>query len=171
MFVAPIWPTQPWFPEMLKLLVSPPVVLPVSKDLLLLASRSTVYPKFLGKSPRPRSFKESCETIIAAWKLAYKSQYTSALKKWNQFCIERKINPHSVSVLNGLDFLQCCFNKGMSYSAIGTARSALSFVFPRYNCGSFGEHFQVKKFMTGVYKLRTPSPRYHATWDVKVVFN
>ena len=59
----------------------------------------------------------------------------------------------------------------MSYSTIGTARSALSFVLPRYNYGSFGEHFLVKKFMKEVYILRTPSPRYHGTWDVRVVFN
>ena len=43
----------------------------------------------------------------------------------------------------------------MSYSATGTARSALSFVLPRYNCGSFGEHFLVKKFMKEFYNLRT----------------
>ena len=58
----------------------------------------------------------------------------------------------------------------MSYSAIGTARSALSFVLPRYSCVSFGEYFLVKKFMKGVYNVKTPSPRYHATWDVRVVF-
>ena len=45
-FVVPIWPIQPWFPEMLRLLVSPPVVLPFSKDLLLLPSRSTIHPLY-----------------------------------------------------------------------------------------------------------------------------
>ena len=124
-----------------------PVVLPVSKDLL---SRSTIHPLYpklrlmachlYGKVSKT---KESCETIIAAWRPASQSQYASALKKWNQFCVEKKINPHSASVLNGLDFLQFCFNKGMSYSVIGTAWSVLSFVLPRYNCSSFGEHFLV----------------------------
>ena len=32
--IAPLWPARPWFPELLGLLVSPPVTLPVIPNLL-----------------------------------------------------------------------------------------------------------------------------------------
>ena len=68
-FVVPISSTQPWFLEMLRLLVSPLAVLPVSKDQLLLSSRSTIhplYPKFRlmachlsGKVSKTKEFQRS----------------------------------------------------------------------------------------------------------------
>ena len=68
-----------------------------------------------------------------------------------------------------LNFLQYLFNLSASYSSINTARSALSFILPRNNSGSFGQHFLVKKFVRGVYNLRIPAPKYSHIWDVLVV--
>ena len=72
-------------------------------------------------------------------------------------------------VFDDLNFLQCLFNLSISYSSINTARSALSLILPRNGCGSFGQHFLVKKFIRGVYNLRTPAPKYSYIWDVSVV--
>ena len=98
-----------------------------------------------------------------------KKQYLASIRQWGRFCVIRKIHPRRASVLDGLNFLQYLFNLSVSYSSINTARSALSFILPRNDCGSFGQHFLVKKFVRGVYNLRTPAPKYSYIWDVSVV--
>ena len=68
-----------------------------------------------------------------------------------------------------LDFLAHLFDKGLSYSAINTARSAISQVSITSGTGTIGCDPLVVKFMKGVYNLRPPAPRYQDTWDVGVV--
>ncbi len=74
------------------------------------------------------------------------------------------MHPHVTDVL---DFLTELFESGLSYSAINTARSALSQV-TIYGDGActIGAHPWVTKFMKGVFNLRKPVPRYTVTWDV-----
>ena len=99
--------------------------------------------------------QQTARTIIASWRDSSKKQYLASIRQWGRFCVIRKIHPCSASVLDGLNFLQYLFNLSVSYSSINTARSALSFILPRNDCGSFGQHFLVKKFVRGVYNLRT----------------
>ena len=80
-----------------------------------------------------------------------------------------EIHPCRASVLDGLNFLQYLFNLTVSYSSMNTAKSALSFILSRNDCGSFGQHFLVKKFVRGVYNLQTPAPKYSYIWDISVV--
>ena len=113
--------------------------------------------------------QQTARTIIAFWRDSSKKQYLASIRQWGRFCVIRKIHPCRASVLDGLNFLQYLFNLSVSYSSINTARSALSFILPRNYCGSFGQHFLVKKFVRGVYNLRTPAPKYGYIWDVSVV--
>ena len=62
------------------------------------------------------------------------------------------------------------FNNGAGYSAINTARSALSsFLFVK-GIG-IGKLPSVCRFMKGVFNLRPALPRNQVTWDVDVVLN
>ena len=84
------------------------------------------------------------------------------------FCSSRKINPVCATVANGVDFLFTEYEKGLSYSALNTIRSALSTViFPTNQ--SFGSHPLVTRFLKGVFESRPSFPRYQATWDVSDV--
>lgn len=47
-------------------------------------------------------------------------------KKWTAFCLERKVNHLQPPVVAVLDFLSELYDKGLTYSAINCARSALS---------------------------------------------
>ena len=58
------------------------------------------------------------------------------------------------------------YNKQLSYSAINTARSALSALF---DDPPVGEHSTIKRFMKGIYNTRPNIPRYTKIWDVSVV--
>ena len=108
--------------------------------------------------------QQIARTIIVSWRDSSKKQYLASIRQWGQSCVIRKIHPYGASVLDGLNFLQYLFNLSVRYSSINTARSALSFILPRNDYGSFGQHFLVRKFIRGVYNLRTSY-----IWDVSVV--
>lgn len=63
------------------------------------------------------------------------------------------------------------YKDGVKYSAIGTARSALSSFFAVYSDGKLdlGNNILIKKFMKGVFNKRPTSSRYVSTWDPEVV--
>ena len=70
---------------------------------------------------------------------------------------------------DALGFLMALHNKGLSYSTIGTARSALSNVIVSGVCENFGTHSLVSRFMKSVFLQNKPLPKYDCTWDVAVV--
>lgn len=69
-----------------------------------------------------------------------------------------------------LDFLTSLYNDGLFYSAINTARSAVSSIVICNSRGqTLGAHPLVSKFMKGIFVLRAPSVRYKSIWDVEIV--
>lgn len=70
-----------------------------------------------------------------------------------------------------MEFLTEQFNRGLGYSALNTARGALSSLGIRLDSFAAGSHPTVVRFMKGVFNLRTPIPRYKETWDVNLVLN
>ncbi len=68
----------------------------------------------------------------------------------------------------GLAFLQYLLDDATQhrgYSALGTARSALSAIIVLPNGQKFGDHPNVKLFMKGIFNLKPPQPRYVKIWD------
>lgn len=57
------------------------------------------------------------------------------------------------------------FEQGLGYSALNTARSALSQVLPPQAGVPFGELPLTKQFMKGVFQEKPSLPRYTVTWD------
>ncbi|CAB4017117.1 Transposon Tf2-6 poly [Paramuricea clavata] len=68
------------------------------------------------------------DVIMASWRESTKKQYRTYLTRWEQFCAERNINWSNATVEQGIDFLANLFEQKLSYSAINTARSALSVI-------------------------------------------
>lgn len=67
-----------------------------------------------------------------------------------------------------IEFLTSLYSK-LSYSALNTARSALSsFLILPDGC-TVGNHPLVSRFMKGVFQLKPPLPRYQKIWDAQVV--
>ena len=52
-------------------------------------------------------------------------QYRSYIKKWMEYCSKWQIDPVSPPVASGINFLADLYHKGLSYSALNTARSSL----------------------------------------------
>ena len=70
-----------------------------------------------------------------------------------------------------LDFLSELFENGNSYSAVNTARSALSAIGIIIDGFAIGSHPLVVRFMKGVYNLRPSKSRYVQTWDISCVLS
>ena len=68
-----------------------------------------------------------------------------------------------------VNFLSMLFEQGLSYSAVNTARSALSTSVNMGQLPTCGEHPTVKRFMRGVFQKRPTRPKYVYTWDAEIV--
>ena len=69
------------------------------------------------------------DIIEQSWKPNSAKQYKVYLDKWKEYCITKNNDPLERNLIKGLDFLKCLIKAGYSYSAINSARSALSCIF------------------------------------------
>jgi len=107
------------------------------------------------------------DIILESWKKSTKQQYWTYFQKWKNFCLQRGIDPLLTPVPLVLDFLLALFNSGLGYSALNTARGALSAI----SSDRVGSNVLVNRFMKGVFHKRPSLPRYHVTWDVSIVLD
>ena len=73
--------------------------------------------------------------------------------------------------MKALDFLTDLFEQGLGYSALNTARFALSQVLQSQAGISFGELSLTTQFMKGVFQQKQSLPRYTVTWDPVLLLN
>ena len=162
--ILPFWPTQAWFPKMTHMLINKPILLPRMRKLLTLPLDPTkthppsgettddgmsVFRERLGMS----SISERSQRIIlSGWLQGTKKQYNMYYKKWLDFTSRRDINPIDTTIALVLDFLSELVESHLSYSAINTARAALSACVTVENGMTLSENILVKKFMKGVIK-------------------
>ena len=76
----------------------------------------------------------------------------------------------SPSVGQVIQFLTDLYNKGLGYSALNTARSALSSVI-EIEGKKVGEHPFVVRFLKGVFNLKPCIPKTNVSWDPQVVLD
>ena len=103
---------------------------------------------------------------MASWRASTAKQYQIHLSRWEMFCKSRNINKFNASIENGIDFLASLYEKGLGYSTINTARSALSSVLDLPGGNTFGTHPLVTRFLKGVFELKPSLPRNTTIWDV-----
>lgn len=85
------------------------------------------------------------------------------------YCNRKNISCWKPQIPNILCFLTELYEKGLGYSSINTAKSALSSILGYVDKCSIGQHPLIIKFMKGVSKLRPPMSRYSVTWDANKV--
>ena len=74
----------------------------------------------------------------------------------------------SPNLENVIEFLTMLFNKGLQYSALNSARSALSTVIIVQG-KPVGQHPIIIRFLKGVYNLRPTFPKTNVTWDPEIL--
>ena len=116
---------------------------------------------------------EVIKIILGAWRQGTVKQYNTTLLKWTVFCQEREKEIFITNIGEVLEFLNKLTKEDLSYSAINSARSALSAFVQLEGAGSIpiGSHPLVSKFMKGLFNLRPPKPRYTHIWEVGPVLD
>ena len=95
------------------------------------------------KSLEDRGLSDSSTSLILqSWRKGTKQQYKSFFTKWEhvQYGSQRKINPFSATIEHGINFLADLYQTGIGYSALNTARCALSTVCFTSEHYTFGQH-------------------------------
>ena len=114
--------------------------------------------------------KHTTKVILASWTNSTSKQYNSYLLRWKAFCDRKQILSENAGVLEGMAFLMHLRNQNLRYSAINTARSALSSILTLQDHHTLGEHPLVTRFLKGIFELKPSLPLYSFVWDVGVVF-
>ena len=165
--VAPNWPTQVWYPALMRLLIVHP--LPIKPCLLFTRNTpSSQDPAVVGlscvrKSLEETGISEQATTImLKAWRQGSQKQYDTYLKEWVLYCNSAGCDPLSAPLYVGINYLSDLAGK-VGYSAVNTARSALSSVITLRDRSSFGKHPTVKRLLKGIFEGKPSLPRYGKT--------
>ena len=68
-----------------------------------------------------------------------------------------------------MDFLAQLFKQGLSYSAINSARSWVTFISTCTDSTYLADSVLLRKFMRGIFAARPALPKLECTWDVSRV--
>lgn len=86
------------------------------------------------------------------------------------FCIKEKTDPLQTTSAQVLAFFTELFET-VGYSALNTARASLSPLVSLTDGYNLGNHPLIIRFFKGAFNIKPPKPRYHITWDVKIVLD
>ena len=105
---------------------------------------------------------------MSGWRKSTIKSYNSYIKQFIEFCDLKGYDCCERNIKNILKFLNKLFKEKISFSAINTARSALSALFfdP-----PVGEDPLISRFMKGIFNLRPSKPRYSKIWNVSTVLS
>ena len=137
LLIAPVWPNQTWFPQLLEHLVDLPDLLPPTQDILTSPDGSNHLIVMGGHLPLaawPVSGSPSAEglsdrvinIICKSYRTSTKATYSSAWRQWSSWCLKWQVDPLSASVKDVLKFLVEQYEMGKQYRTINTLRSAIS---------------------------------------------
>lgn len=117
--------------------------------------------------------RRTVDIITASWRASTCKQYQVYITQWRRFCHSRNTSYLQAEVETVLEFLSSLFHdRNLSYSAINTARSALStFLILVDSNQTMSTHPLITRLMRGVFQLRPVLPRYTEIWNISPVLN
>ena len=112
---------------------------------------------------------KSTDLLSHAWREGTRKQYNSTVRRWGEYCCQRKIDSLTPPVNEVINFLSNLFEMSFGYGGIASARSALgNFVtipgYPR-----LADHPLIQKLLKGIGNVRPPKPRYTMIWDTTLL--
>jgi len=118
-----------------------------------------------------KNFSERTVSILMkSWRNNTSKQYETYIQKWISYSESNDCDTWNPDISFVLDFLASLFDSGLGYSAINTARSALS-TFLTIDNLPVGKHVLVKRFLRGIFNIKPSLPKYTKTWDVSAVLD
>lgn len=113
----------------------------------------------------------SSQILAAALRETTKRKYHNYLEKWNKFCETTGINAKGPNVEEIMEFLTSLYNKGLSYSSLNSAKSAIATVVDLPGYTSISQHPKIDSYFKGLFNLRPPKTKLSTVWDVKIIFD
>ena len=108
---------------------------------------------------------------MSSWAPGSIAQYECYISRWMSYCKDHSIDPFAAHFSEGIEFLSDLYlSSELRYSAVNTARSALSSLLPKRDGISFGKDHRVSRLLKGIFRLRPALPKYTVTWDVSLAF-
>ena len=86
------------------------------------------------------------------------------------FSDQENVDPFNPPIESVLKFLNQLYESGLRYSAINTAKSAISSVCKLIHNRNIGDDHLVQCYMRGIFNTRPSLPQYGVIWDVNMVF-
>ena len=108
---------------------------------------------------------------MGSWRTGTLKQYKTYLSRFVHFARHSNVDVRLANVKVVLDFLLDMYDQGYSYSAINTARSAVSMLTAAAGRDNLGSHPLIKRFMKAVFNGRPALPRYQFVWDTDTVLD
>ena len=90
------------------------------------------------------------------------------MRRWVRFCDSGEISVLAPSIGQILHFLWDLYGEGLGYSAINTARSALSALID-IDGQPAGQHRLVRRFVKATFQSRPALPHNNVVWDAELV--
>ncbi len=110
---------------------------------------------------------------MLSWRNSTHKQYKVYINKWVQFCSEKSFDPLHPTVNTFLAFLHKLHQNNLGYSALNTARSAVSNIDEHSNntrmYTPIGKHPLVCRYLKGIFNKLKPVPKFHNIWSVDTV--
>lgn len=126
----------------------------------------------IGKKLLAEGFSSSAsELFLSSWRKPTQKAYDIYIRKWKDFAAETGVSPFYADITEIANFLAKLYDEGASFSALNTARSALSAFLPCTELGSVGSHPSICRVLKGAFERRPALPKYHDTWDPDKVLN
>ena len=109
------------------------------------------------------------DIICKSWRTSTSKQYSAYLQKWQTFCLQEGLDPVFPNTETLLNFLYSLYVSGLGYSAINTAKSAVTSL-SNISTGALKTQL-ISRFMKGIFNDRPALPRYQHTWDINLVLS
>ena len=182
--LVPFWQPQPWFTTLLHLLVDNPVFLPQLNHLLTQPHNNALHPlhkqlklmacKVSGKAFSSATYQRRLQqSSCNHGQMGRRNNINRTSSSGLTFVVNDRLIPtihnSSNNITTVLDFLVNLHEKGLSYTTINSAWSAISAITLSGDKNTIGCRPLVSRFMKGMYKGSPPTPRYKSTWDVQPV--
>lgn len=107
----------------------------------------------------------STDLLLGSLKDSSKKQYLPYISEYLN--IEKDLS--NVTAVKLIRYLTLLYDRGLGYSAINTARSAISTMSSLLSNSQVGCDALVTRFMKGVFNSRPSLPRYSHTWDPDII--
>ena len=143
--------TQPWYSQLLRMLKDVPRTLPQRSDTLqvpggkrmaqpLIKKMTLMVCRVSMRSLKTQGIsKRASDIILQSWDKEYgNSMSRTSCKRWFKYCHRKHVHCVDPSISQALDFLVELYDQGIGYSAMNTARSALTCILPPVNGFTFG---------------------------------